>query len=100
MIGKQEVLHSESRLGGIEDAKPEEVKPGPSIHLPFQAFQAIDLALDLSLAPRQGTRGINGLIILLHALGETSNCLLTISLISRQVDPCTLIHPRPEPSSG
>ncbi len=49
MIAEQEVLHSESGLGGIEDAKTEEVKPGPSIHLPFQAFQPIDLPFDLPL---------------------------------------------------
>ena len=42
-------MHNETRLGGIEDAETEEVKPSPSIHLPFQAFQPIDLALDLSL---------------------------------------------------
>ncbi|HKF36643.1 MAG TPA: hypothetical protein VKB35_07035 [Ktedonobacteraceae bacterium] len=39
--------------------------------LPFQAFEPIDLPFDLTLAPRQGARSINGLIILLHARGET-----------------------------
>jgi len=51
-IGEQAVLYSETKLSGIEDSETEEVKPSPSILLPFQAFQAIDLALDLSLTPR------------------------------------------------
>ena len=51
-IGEQAVLHSQTELSGREDSESEEVKPSPSIHVPFQAFQAIDLALDLSLTPR------------------------------------------------
>ena len=51
-IGEQAVLHSETKLSGREEAEAEEVKPSPSIHLPFQAFKPIDLALDLSLTPR------------------------------------------------
>ena len=66
-------MHNKTRLGvgGREDAETEEVKPSPSIHLPFQAFQPIDLAFDLSLAPRQRTRSRNGCVILLYALSET-----------------------------
>jgi hypothetical protein len=63
--------HIETRLCGMEDAETEEVKPSPSIHLPFNTLEPIDLAFDLTLAPRQGTRSINGRVILLHALGET-----------------------------
>ncbi len=55
----------------MEDAEAKEIKLSPSIHLPFQTFEPIDLPFDLPLAPRQGARSINGLIILLHALGET-----------------------------
>jgi hypothetical protein len=58
-------------LGGMEDAQTKEVKLSPSIHLPFQTFEPIDLTFDLPLAPRQGTGSINSRIILLHALGET-----------------------------
>ena len=54
----------------MEDSEAEEIKPSPSIHLSFQAFEPIDLTFDLPLTPRQGTRRINGCIILLHALGE------------------------------
>ena len=68
---EEAVLHIETRLGSMEDAKTKEVKLSPSIHLPFQAFEPIDLPFDLTLAPRQGTRSRNGRIILLHALGET-----------------------------
>ena len=55
----------------MEDSETKEVKLSPSIHLPFQAFEPIDLPFDLTLAPRQGTRSRNGCVILLHALGET-----------------------------
>ena len=48
-------MHSETRLGGMEDAEAEEVKLSPSIHRSFQAFEPIDLTFDLPLAPRQGT---------------------------------------------
>jgi hypothetical protein len=48
-IGEQGVLHSETKLSGIEDAETEEVKPSPSVHLPFQAFKPIDLPFNLSL---------------------------------------------------
>ena len=50
--GKEAVSQQETKLGGMEDAEAKEVKPRPSIHLPFQAFEAIDLAFDLPLAPR------------------------------------------------
>ncbi len=55
----------------MENSEAEEVKPSPSIHLPFQTFEPIDLTFDLTLAPRQRTRSRNGCIILLYALGET-----------------------------
>ncbi len=64
-------MHIGTRLGGMENSEAEEVKPSPSIHLPFQTFEPIDLTFDLALAPRQRTCRINGCIILLHALGET-----------------------------
>src|SRR5438270_5779018 len=70
-IGEEAVLHSETRLGGMEDSKTKEVKASSSIHLPFNTLEPIDLAFDLPLAPRQGTRSRNGGVILLHALGET-----------------------------
>jgi hypothetical protein len=70
-MGEEAVSHIETRLGGMEDAETEEVKLSLSIHLPFQTFEPIDLAFDLPLAPGQGTRRINGRVILLHALGET-----------------------------
>ena len=55
----------------MEDSDAEEIKPSPTIHLSFQAFEPIDLTFDLTLAPSQGTRSRNGRIILLDALGET-----------------------------
>jgi hypothetical protein len=54
----------------MENAEAKEIKLSPSIHLPFQTFEPIDLTFDLPLAPRQGTCGRNGRVILLHALGE------------------------------
>jgi hypothetical protein len=53
-IGEEAVLHSETRLGGIEDAETEEIEPSSSLPLPFQAFQPMDLALDLPLAESAG----------------------------------------------
>jgi hypothetical protein len=70
-IEEEAVSHQETKLGGMEDPQAKEIKLSPSIHLPFQAFQPIDLAFDLSLAPGEGTRSIHGRVILLHALGET-----------------------------
>ena len=55
----------------MEESETEEVKASPPIHLPFQTFKAIDLAFDLPLAPGQGTRRINGRVILLHTLRKT-----------------------------
>ena len=65
------VLSGTEVLSAVEDAETKEVKPSPSIHLPFQTFEPVDLTFDLPLAPRQGTRSSNGCVILLHALGET-----------------------------
>lgn len=48
-IGEEAVSHSETRLGGMEDSETEEVELSPSIHLPFQTFEPIDLAFDLPL---------------------------------------------------
>ena len=61
-------MHSETRLGGMEDAEAEEVKLSPSIHLSFQAFEPIDLTFDLPLAPRQGTGRRNGRVIAARTL--------------------------------
>jgi hypothetical protein len=69
-MGVEAAVHIETKLGDIEDAETKEVKLSPPIHLPFQAFQSVDLALRLTLTPRQRTRGRNCLVILLHALGE------------------------------
>ncbi len=55
----------------MKDAEAKELKLRPSVHLPLQAFEPIDLAFDLPLTPRQGARRRNGRVILLHALGET-----------------------------
>jgi hypothetical protein len=46
---EEAVLHIEIRLGSMEDSETKEVKLSPSIHLSFQAFEAIDLPFDLSL---------------------------------------------------
>ena len=50
-IGEQAVLQSGTKLSGMENSETKEVKPSPPIHLPFQTFKPIDLALDLSLTP-------------------------------------------------
>ena len=55
----------------MEDAETEEVKLSPSIHLPFQAFEPIDVPFHLTLIPWLSTRRLNRGGILLHALGET-----------------------------
>ncbi len=36
-------------LSGIEDTETEQVKLSPTVHLPFQTFEPIDLAFDLPL---------------------------------------------------
>ena len=51
------------QLSGVEDSETEEVKLSSSIHLPVQTFKPIDLAFNLALAPREGTRSRNGGII-------------------------------------
>ena len=55
----------------MEDAETEEVKLSPSIHLPFQAFEPMDVPFHLTLIPRLRTRRLNRGVILLHALGNT-----------------------------
>ena len=55
----------------MENSEAEKVKLSSSIHLPFNTFEPIDLAFDLTLAPRQGTGSINGGVILLHTPSET-----------------------------
>lgn len=66
--GEEVVTHQETRLGSMENSEAKEIKPSPSIHLPFQTFEPIDLPFDLTLAPRQGARSINGLIIAARTL--------------------------------
>jgi hypothetical protein len=36
-------------LGHMKNAQPQQVKVGPAIHLPFEAFEAINLPFHLSL---------------------------------------------------
>src|SRR5689334_19238259 len=55
----------------MEDAETEKVKLSPTIHLPFQAFEPIDVPFNLTLIPWLRTRRLNRGVILLHALGET-----------------------------
>lgn len=42
----------------------------PPIHLPFHAFEPVDLPLDLTLIPRKRAGRGNGRSILLHTLGQ------------------------------
>jgi len=42
--GKAVIWNIETKLGGMENSETEEVKPSPSIHLPFETFEPIDLA--------------------------------------------------------
>ena len=39
-------------LGHMKNAQPQKVKVGSAIHLPFDAFEAIDLPFHLPLTPR------------------------------------------------
>ncbi len=55
----------------MENAEAEKVKLSSSLHLPCNPFEPIDLALDLTLAPRPGTGSIHGRVILLHTPRET-----------------------------
>jgi hypothetical protein len=41
--GEEAVSHQETKLGGKEDSEAKEIKLSPSIHLPFQTFEPIDL---------------------------------------------------------
>ena len=49
---------------------PEQVKPGASVRLAFDEFEAIDLPFDLSLAPSIGKGGQDGRLLTLHAGGK------------------------------
>jgi hypothetical protein len=51
MTGQSSVSYGKTRLGDMEDAETEEVKLSPSIHLPFQAFEPIDVPFNLTLIP-------------------------------------------------
>jgi len=43
----------------------------PAIHLPLQAFQAIDLPFDLATAPGRGQSGYNGSLVVQYAPCES-----------------------------
>jgi len=56
-------------LGHMKNAQPQKVKVGSAIHLPFNAFEAIDLPFHLPLTPWLRTGRMNRGVIALHALG-------------------------------
>jgi hypothetical protein len=74
LVAKEDQMRTNVRnisfiLGRMKNAQPQQVKVGPAIHLPFEAFEAIDLPFHLSLTPGLRTGCMNGGIIALHPLG-------------------------------
>ena len=58
------------RLGGLQHTLPQEPDVCPSIALALEQLQAIDVALDRPIAPRQGEPRCDCREILLQALGK------------------------------
>jgi hypothetical protein len=84
-MGGEAVVHIETKLGDIEDAETKEVKLSPPIHLPFQAFQSVDLAFRLTLTPR---------LCWLHGLSAEQIDRLPLPLSSALTTNCTLSQAR------
>ena len=65
----------------MEDAETEEVKLSPSIHLPFQAFEPIDVPFNLTLIPWLRTRRLNrGVIAARMLLARLFSSLIVLPL--------------------
>src|SRR3954471_1049979 len=52
-----------------EHPAAQQVEPGPSVHLPLDDLEPVDLALDLAVAPRFGQRGTHRILIAPEANG-------------------------------
>ena len=57
----------------MEYPQAEQVKIRAAIHLSFEVLQAIDLPFQLTIAPRQGESGVDGLVILLEIGGKVAH---------------------------
>ena len=53
-----------------EHPAAQQVEPGPSVHLPLDDLEPVDLALDLAVAPRLGQGGAHRVLIAPEAGGE------------------------------
>ena len=53
-VGAVSVVRALSRSGGVQDAPPEEIEIGPAVHLSFEDFDPVHVALHLSLTPLHG----------------------------------------------
>src|SRR5467141_3650331 len=58
------------RLGGLQHTLPQEPDVCPSIALTLEQLQAVDMALDRTIAPGQGEPRCDRREILLQALGK------------------------------
>src|SRR4051794_18007517 len=52
-----------------EHPAAQQVEPGPSVHLPLDDLEPVDLTLDLAVAPRLGQRGAHRVLIAPEANG-------------------------------
>src|SRR5690606_18836567 len=65
---------SSSRLSTShrQESSFQQLDPGPSVHLPFQQFQLVDVALDAPVAPWVRQRSHHRVHVLLQAPGKAS----------------------------
>jgi hypothetical protein len=57
---------------GVEEALAEQPEAGAPVHLALEHLEAVDLAFGLTVAPRQGDRGVYGGPIAAKSLGEVA----------------------------
>jgi len=82
------------RLGGCEDAPPEQIEPGAPVHLPFQQFQPMHLTLDLPVAPFERQPCLHRRVIRAQPTGIASSFIASPPSARRDEDgvPVRVVH--------